>query len=82
MAGVNLLEECKPPAATPIAASWNGTRLTLAWPISQTDFVLQQTDSLWEPEWSPVIEPPAEVDGNYVLEVTPEGTTRFYRLTR
>jgi hypothetical protein len=82
LAGVNLLEECKPEEDQPITVSWDGTQMTLAWPIASTGSVLQQTDTLGQPEWSPVLDTPTEVDGNYVLEIAPAHEARFYRLTR
>jgi len=82
LANVNLLEECKPPPDTPITVTWDGAQLTLAWPMIPADFVLHQTDTLADPEWSPAAGTPTEVDGNYVLEVTPAVQARFYRLIR
>jgi hypothetical protein len=80
-AGVNLLEECKP-IETEITATWDGAQLTLSWPMIPADFVLQETEILTEPQWTPVVDAPSEVDGNYVLQITPQGNVRYYRLIR
>jgi hypothetical protein len=82
LAGVNLLEECKPEEAAPITVAWDGSQLTLAWPMAPAGYTLQQTDTLAQPVWSPVLDTPTEVDGNYVLEIIPAAAASFYRLTR
>jgi hypothetical protein len=79
-AGVNLLEECKPVDIQLEFTFDSTTGLRLSWPMGTGNGVVQETTDLTTAEWSPVVDTPQEVDGFYVLEISPGAESRFYRL--
>ena len=54
----------------------SGTSLIISWSPDTAGFVLEQTDDLAAPVWSPA---PA---GNPTSPILPAGSTRFYRLIK
>ncbi|MCP5520299.1 MAG: hypothetical protein H7A46_01970 [Verrucomicrobiales bacterium] len=81
LAGVNLLEGCKPPPDDiMLTAVREGGDIRILWPAEAMGFVLQETTSLTDPQWAPVVEVPEVVDGSNVVTQTIEGEAKFYRL--
>ncbi|HEY3860999.1 MAG TPA: immunoglobulin domain-containing protein [Verrucomicrobiae bacterium] len=62
------------------AAKAAGQTLVLTWPASAPGLVLQQTDSLSNPNWVNVTAVPALVNGQNQVTVAPTGSAVFYRL--
>jgi len=81
-AGVNLLEACKPVEVQLEVGFDTATGIRLAWPVSASGAVLQETPSLSAPEWAPVTQAPEELDGSYVIQLPATDQTRFYQLTQ
>jgi hypothetical protein len=81
-AGVNLLEECKPPAEVRLEVGLEAGELRLTWPVTPETYVLQETETLMDSTWSLVLIEPALVDDTYTLQLPVTGTARYYRLTR
>ena len=81
--GINDLEACKPPPEIRLLVGLADGQLQVTWPVTAEPYVLQETDTLAAPsEWSPVIGVPEQVEDNYLLQLPPAGTARYYRLTR
>jgi hypothetical protein len=81
-AGVNLLADCKPGADPSLRASLGANKtVRFAWPSSATGFVLQQTDSLSAPQWTPVTTVAVVEGADNVVTISVSGT-RFYRLMK
>jgi hypothetical protein len=80
---VNLLEDCKPvPQDVTLSIAVDGDNILISWPAEAMDFVLQETDTLSNPQWSPVTETPEEVDGNFVVTQTLGTADKFFRLIK
>jgi hypothetical protein len=81
--GVNLLEDCKPaPQDVTLSIAVDGDNILISWPAEATDFVLQETASLSNPQWAPVTETPEVVDGNFVVTQTLGTADKFFRLIK
>jgi hypothetical protein len=80
-AGVNLLEDCKPPPAQDpliaFAREADGS-IRLSWPAGSEGFALESTGALGT-AWTAVAEIPVMEGNDLVVTVRPTGTT-FYRL--
>ena len=59
-----------------------GGRLKLRWPTLATDHRLEQTDNLRTPNWISVTTAPIVSNGLNQTDVTPAGTSKFYRLRK
>jgi hypothetical protein len=81
-AGVNLLEDCKPPAEVSLQVGLEDAILRLTWPVTSETYVLQETENLTDSQWSPVLTQPELIEDTYVLQIPVSGTTRYYRLMR
>ncbi len=81
-AGVNLLEDCKPPAEIGLGVGLEASELRLTWPVTTEIYALQEADTLLNPEWSPVLTEPTMVETNYVLQLPITATAKYYRLMR
>jgi hypothetical protein len=82
-AGINDLEDCKPPAEIGLQIELSADQLQVTWPVTAEPYVLQETETLTDaPEWSPVIGTPEQVEDNYILQLPTSGTARYYRLIR
>jgi len=81
-AGVNLLEACKPPAEISLEVGLEAGELRLSWPVTPETYVLQETDSLTDSAWSPVLTEPELIEATYILQIPVSGTARYYRLMR
>ena len=79
MAGVNLLEGCKPVAVLPGLASGN---LTFSWTTNAVGFGVQMTADLFQPQWSIVDVTPAVQGDRYIVTLPLTNTRAFYRLVR
>ena len=80
-AGVNLLEECKPPVTdVPLAITRTGNDLRLSWPATAQGFQVQGTSDLGNPQWG-VVNATVEVVGDQNVASLPIGTgTQYFRL--
>ncbi|MBM3880472.1 MAG: hypothetical protein FJ387_12280 [Verrucomicrobia bacterium] len=82
LAGVNLLEECKPLTEVPLGIARDGNNVRLSWPARAEGFALEQTSALVPAEWLPVATAP-EVQGDLLVVTLPiESGTRYYRLAK
>ncbi len=59
-----------------------GGRIKLRWPSLASDHRLEQTDNLQTPNWTSVTTAPSVSNGLNQLDITPAGTSKFYRLRR
>lgn len=82
-ANKNLLEDCKPVTDVNLgAARVVGGRIRLSWPTAAADFVLQESDSVGTPVWKAVTGNTVTEGNQSVVEITPAGSSRFYRLVK
>lgn len=84
-AGVNPIADCKPkPQEIHLAIRLaDESHIEIRWPAEMTDAVLQQTDSLFPPQWTPVSATPEQVeDQNVVTLPIEKGQKRYFRLQR
>ncbi len=78
-AGVNLLEDCKPPAALALAVSRTADgKIHISWPGIAEGAVLESTAAL-ETTWTAVPDAPV-VEGDQLAVTLGPTTTTFYRL--
>jgi hypothetical protein len=83
MAGVNLLEGCKPDSAPRLAFVLGPNRnVRLSWPASATGFRLEESPSVGPATWTTVASAPAVEGNDNVFRITPGAGARFYRLVR
>ncbi len=54
--------------------------LTLSWPASGSNFVLEACRDWANPIWTPLTEEPAVIDGQCIITSTISGKNRFFRL--
>jgi hypothetical protein len=81
MAGVNLLEECRPPDRPLLRFGLGGADiLRLSWPMAG-GFRIEAATTLSAPDWQEVPGTPTVDGDDQVMELPMEGT-RFYRLIR
>ncbi len=81
-AGVNLLADCKPSDTPHLAVSLGANKtVRFVWLASAAGFVLQETDNLTAPKWTPVAGAPVTEGENNVATVS-ISSTRFYRLAK
>ena len=60
----------------------NGS-VTICWPLISAGYVLEQSDSLVNPDWTPIGSQPAQTDAVTQCITLPTGPTpKFYRLSR
>ena len=52
----------------------------ITWPASLSNYQLQSRDSLTNPNWTAVTNPPVFVNGQNTVIVEPTGAQKFYRL--
>ena len=57
-----------------------GSKLFFAWPAGATGFVLEYTESLQNPVWTPVTDPPIVFGAQKTVTIVPGAGARFYRL--
>ena len=69
---LTVTQEIVPPV---VSVSLQGQTLTLSWPSAATDFVLQSTDTLPNPNWQPV---GGVVNNSYTATIGPGD--KFFRL--
>jgi len=81
MAGVNLLEDCKPTPVALAAALVEG-KVQISWPADAAGFTLQQATSLVNSEWAPVAEEPELQGDSYLVTLPLEGRERYFRLIK
>ncbi len=82
MAGVNLLEECKPASDVTLTIARDGNNVRLSWPASEDGFQVQGTTDVGNPQWG-VINATIEVVGDQNVTILPVGTgTQFFRLLK
>jgi len=81
MAGVNLLEDCKPIGQPTLGISRTAdNKVRLFWPLTAEGFILQETPSLSSPVWTEV--PPGPPEGDQQVAILTVTGTRFYRLVK
>lgn len=80
--GFNPLAACKP-VVNPAVSFSRGAKgaLTLSWPLSAADFVLEQTGTLVSPNWVGVLGTPAVGATAISVTLTPNAAT-FFRLRK
>ncbi|HIG30664.1 MAG TPA: hypothetical protein EYQ50_23845 [Verrucomicrobiales bacterium] len=79
-AGINLLEDCKPPVSATLSISRSGSdSVRVSWPLNATDFTLEGTGQLNPPAWTPSTQIPefSEEDQFVILPATGES---YFRL--
>jgi hypothetical protein len=82
LAGVNLLEGCKPITDVTLAFARSGNSVVLSWPAAATGFVVQGTAALTDPQWGAVDAPVEVVGGQNVVTVPIGPGTQFFRLIK
>lgn len=80
LAGVNLLESCKPATDVKLSVVASGINVKLSWPTTATGFSVEGTTNLSPPQWAPVTAAAEVVDGANVVTLPISGTTQFFRL--
>ena len=68
--------------APELSISESGAQLVISWPDTSTGFVLESTDSLANPNWTPVTPAPTQSGGMFQVTVDPSAPARFYRLVQ
>ncbi|MBI4324569.1 MAG: hypothetical protein HY674_04825 [Chloroflexi bacterium] len=81
LAGVNLLESCKPVTDVTLSIAMAGNNVQLIWRAAAEGFVLQETASLLAPQWTAVTTTP-EVQNENLVVTLPIAGTKFYRLAK
>jgi len=81
LAGVNLLEGCKPPVLGG-AVSVVGTNLSLAWTTNAMTYTLQTTTDLEQRQWTPVTQAPTVQGDKYVVTIPLTNSEGYYRLVQ
>lgn len=81
MAGVNLLENCKPVTAPILGIAQAVAEVRLFWPTNVVGFTLQTTPSLIPPQWTAVTNLPVMQVNQYMV-TQPINGIRFYRLAK
>ena len=84
-AGVNPIADCKPkPEEIQLTIRLaDKDHVEIRWSAEITDAVLQQTDSLFPAQWTPVSAQPEQVEDQYVVTLPIEkGQKRYFRLQR
>jgi hypothetical protein len=79
MAGVNLLEGCKPPVLHPSVTPGS---FSLAWSTNAVDYTVQMTTNLTQPQWTGVPVALSTQGNQYVLTLPLTNTQSFFRLAR
>jgi hypothetical protein len=83
LAGVNLLEGCKPPVLRPSLNPGDVTLfLVLTWTTNAAGYRLQTTADLAQPQWTGVPGTPEIRDDHYVLLLSATNTQGYYRLAQ
>ncbi len=54
----------------------------ITWPAALANYQVQSSDSLTSPNWSPVTNMPALMNGQNTVVLTPTGAQKFFRLQR
>lgn len=82
LAGVNPLEACKPVTDVTLTIARVGNSVQLSWPAAATDFVIQGTSTLSDPQWG-AVNVVVEVIGARNVATLPIGTgTQYFRLAK
>ena len=80
LAGVNLLEGCKPPVLS--GGITVGKDLSISWTTNATGYVLQSTADLTQSQWIPAGLTPSIQGDRYVVTLQPTNTQSYYRLSQ
>ena len=80
MAGVNLLEDCKPPTLS--GGLRLGNSLTLSWTTNVSGYAVQMKTDLAQPQWTDVVVTPSTQGDQYVVTLPLTNTQAFFRLAR
>jgi len=80
MAGVNLLEGCKPPALRP--AIGPGNNLSISWTTNASGYAVQMKTDLAQPQWTSVAVTPSTNGDQYVVTLPLTNTQAFFRLSQ
>jgi hypothetical protein len=82
MKGVNLLEACKPVTDVTLEIEQAGNEVKLSWPAAATDFQVEATPDLGNPQWGVINVTLEVIDGRNVATL-PIGTgTQYFRLMK
>jgi hypothetical protein len=54
--------------------------MQISWPQEPDGFILESSDSLSQPDWSPVADPPVLTNGLYIQSIPFTETNQFFRL--
>jgi hypothetical protein len=63
-----------------LAITWDGGQLAVTWPSDPSGWWLESTPSLSNPDWTPVAISPQLNNETYRVDVTPDGTSLWFRL--
>jgi hypothetical protein len=80
--GNNLVSVKTAIASTPVLdIAYEGNTVSINWPASAANYVLQTTDNLTDPDWQPVAATPSLANNQLTVTLTmTTGTTQFFRL--
>ena len=80
LAGVNLLEGCKPPVLS--GGISLGKDLSISWTTNAAGYTLQTSADLTQPQWIPVVLTPSTQGDRYVVTLPLTNTQAYYRLAQ
>ena len=80
LAGVNLLEGCKPPTLS--GGLRLGSNLSLSWTTNASGYGVQMKTDLAQPQWTDVVVTPSTQGDQYVVTLPLTNTQAFFRLAR
>jgi hypothetical protein len=66
--------------ASPLAISASGSNITLSWPVTPSEYVLQSSATLIPPDWRSVTTQPNNNGNQQSLTLPKTGSTQFFRL--
>jgi hypothetical protein len=66
--------------APTLEMSFDGTNLSIQWPAGSPGLILENSDSLTLPVWTPVSIPPVQIGDQFVVQVAVSDPQHFYRL--
>jgi hypothetical protein len=81
LAGVNLLQDCKPITEVSLGIRAVGGNVELFWPANAEGWTLQETPDLSAPQWGAVTVAPV-VRGNENVVTLPIAGVKFFRLIK
>ncbi|MBX3732461.1 MAG: hypothetical protein KF791_07685 [Verrucomicrobiae bacterium] len=79
-AGINPLEECRPPVEVALTIERVEGNLVLTWPAAASGFAIQATPRLDDPDWGTVEASVEVVDGQNVATLPLGDEERYFRL--